>query len=110
MMKLARPLSRSASASQVSSFPLRRRLEGAGGGVSSVTAVSLTYCIQALAIAAFGSQAAVSGSPANFAAGTARGLVIDASQAWSAGMGWSAAPLTFGKRALRQASSHGMAR
>ena len=76
----------------------------------SVTAVSLTYCIQACAIASFGSQAAFSGSPANFAAGTASAPVTSASHAPSVGMAWSGSPLTFGRRALRQASSHGMAR
>jgi hypothetical protein len=45
------PLSRSASASQVSSLPLTRTFVGAGGGVVSGTAVSLTYCIHARATA-----------------------------------------------------------
>jgi hypothetical protein len=38
--------------------PGRVTVMGAGGGVVSVTAVSLTYCIQARAIGSFGSQAA----------------------------------------------------
>src|SRR5438874_8262619 len=112
MRKLASPLSRSASASQVSSFPFRRRFVGAGGGVVSVTAVSLTYCIQAFAMASFGSHAALGGSPANFAAGAAATSlpVMGASHALSVGMALSESPLAFGKRTLRHASSHGMAK
>ncbi len=45
--KPARPLSRSASASQVSLSPRTRRFVGAGGGVESLVALSLVYCIHA---------------------------------------------------------------
>ena len=110
MTKLASPLSRSASASQVSLLPCTRTFVGAGGGVVSATFVSLTYCIHAFAIASFGSHAALSGSPANFAAGTASPPVDGASHALSVGMATSGSPAAFGSRALRQASSHGMAR
>ena len=47
----------------------------------SGTFVSLTYSIHAFAIASFGSHAALSGSPANFAAGTASPPVGGASHA-----------------------------
>ena len=76
----------------------------------SVTAVSLTYCIQAFAIASFGSQAAFSGSPANFAAGTASLPVTGASHAPLGRHGCERLAAAFGRRAVRQASSHGIAR
>src|ERR1051325_614253 len=68
-MNRARPLSTCASASQVSALPLTRTLKGAGGDVVSITAVSLTYCAQAFAMAAFGSHTDVSLSPENLDAG-----------------------------------------
>src|SRR5437764_725731 len=64
MLKHASPLSRSASASHVTSFPLSRTLVGAGGGVVSATFVSLTYCIHAFAIASFGNHPSLRRSPA----------------------------------------------
>src|SRR5215813_9618608 len=109
-MKLASPLSRSASASHVSEFPFRRTPVGAGGGVVSDTSVSLTYSIQAFAIASFGSHAALSGSPEYFAAGAASVPVGGASHASPVGMATSGSPADFGSRALRHVSSHGMAR
>src|SRR4051812_34412366 len=104
MMKPARPLSRSASASQVNSLPFRRTFVGAGGGVVSVTFVSFTYCIHALAIGSFGSQRALAESPVNFAAGVASAPPNGASHAPSAGIGCSDLPGIFGRRADRQAS------
>ena len=65
---------------------------GAGGGVRSVTAVSFTYCIQAFAIASFGSHTAWSGLPANFAAGTASPRGRGASHAGAVGMAWIPSP------------------
>src|SRR5262245_27696245 len=110
MTKLASPLSRSASISQVNSLPTIRKFVGAGGGLRSTTVVSLTYSIQDRAIASFGNQQAFDASPSNFAAGSASIPVGTASQAPSVAMAWSGWPLTFGKRALRHASSHGIAR
>src|SRR3954451_21773617 len=110
MMKLARPLSGSASASQVSLLPWTRSFLGAGGGVVSETLVSLTYSIHALATASLGNQAALRGSPGYFAAGTASPPVTGPSHALSAGIARSGPLASFGRRALRQASSQGMAR
>src|SRR5215471_7581740 len=110
MMNPARPLSRSASASQVISLPLTRTFVGAGGGVLSATAVSLTYCIQSVAIASLGNQPACSGSPANVADGTASLSVTLATHAPLVGGGWSGPPGAPGRRAFRQPSSQGMAR
>jgi hypothetical protein len=110
MMKLASPLSRSASASQVSLLPCRRTFVGAGGGVVSDTFVSLTYSIHAFASASFGSHAALSGSPAYFAAGTASVPVGGASHTLSVGIATSGSLAVSGSRALRHASSHGIAR
>src|SRR5262245_16987091 len=110
MMKLANPLSRSASASQLISLLLTRTFVGAGGGVVSPTAVSLTYCIHALAIDSFGSQPACNGSPANFAAGTASSAVTFASHVSAVDIAVSALPPSLGNRADRQASNHGMAK
>src|SRR6516165_4047516 len=110
MRKLARPLSRSASASHVSVLPFSRTPVGAGGGVVSDTFVSLTYSIHAFASASFGSHAALSGSPGYFAAGAASVPVGGASHAPSVGMATSGSPAVFGSRAPRHASSHGIAR
>ena len=82
---------------------------GAGGGESSATAVSATYCIHFLAISPFGSHAAVSGA-LDVAAGDASPPVIGPSQAVSVGIGRSAPPGSVGSRMVRQASSHGIAR
>lgn len=45
-------------------------IEAVWAGVVSGTAVSLTYCIQARAIASLGNQAAFRGFPTNLAAAT----------------------------------------
>src|SRR5438046_3496137 len=82
------PLSKSASALQVISFPPSgssvgdtRTLKAAGGGVVSLVAPVLTYSIQALATWALGSQTAARGSPLNCAAGLASSLITAASHA-----------------------------
>src|SRR5262245_12739322 len=110
MRKLAIPLSRSASARHVSVLPCIRTSVGAGGGVVSDTFVSFTYSTQAFAIVSFGSHAALSDSPAYFAAGSASPPVNGASHAVFVGIGRSGSPAAFGNRALRQASSQGIAR
>src|SRR5262245_18678929 len=97
-------------ASHVSLFPSARTFAGTGGGLESATIVSLTYSVHALAIDSFGSHAALSGSPVYFAAGTASPPRTGASQALSVGIATSGFPAVFGRRAVRQASSHGMAR
>src|SRR5262245_48196624 len=110
MTKLASPLSTSASASHVSLLPWTRTFVGAGGGVVSVTLVSLTYSTQAFATSWFGSHAALSGSPVNFAAGAASPPRTGASHAPSAGTGRSGSPTALGRRAPSVASSQGTAR
>src|SRR6185295_12585194 len=105
MMKWARPLSASASASQVNSLPFTRRFVGAGGGVTSVTAVSLTYCAHARAMALLGSQTDRSLTPMNFADRTgstnpAPAAGSGASQAAVAGIALRGAPAFAGKRAV----------
>src|SRR3954468_10872726 len=109
-MKPASPLSRSASASQLNWLPFNRKFDGAGGAVVSVTEVSLTYCIHDRAMVSFGSHAAFSGSPAKAETGTASVPVTGASHAWSVGMSFSGSVETSGKRAVRQASSQGIAK
>src|SRR5262249_56973515 len=100
-------LARWAWASPAGVFPFGRRPVGAGGGVVSDTFVSLTYSIHAFAIASFGSHAALSGSPRNFAAATASVPVGGASHASPVGMATSGSPAAFDSRAPRHASSHG---
>ena len=86
-MKQRMPLSKSASAFHLISRPLlslgrHLHVVGAGGGVVSLTAPVLTYSIQALATASFGSQTASFGLPWYEAAGTAWSPSSGASQAW----------------------------
>jgi hypothetical protein len=87
-----------------------RTFVGAGGGVASVTFVSLPYSIHAFATSSFGSQAALNGSPAYFAAGTASPPGSGASHARSVGIARSGSPAVLGSRSVRQASSQGMAK
>ena len=110
MMKRASPLSRSASASQLSSLPFDSQVRRRGRRCGVGQAVSLTYCIQARAIGLVRQPRSLQGitvklrSRDGFEAG-------DRSQPRTVGRhGLSGSPLTFGSRALRQASSQGMAK
>ena len=78
--------------------------------MSSVTAVSFTYCAQAFAVASSGSQPAVSGSPVHFDTAAGSPPLIGASHARSIGGAASRSPPFFGRRAVKQASSHRTAR
>src|SRR5262245_1900908 len=109
MMKWARPLSRSASASQDREAPCTLRFVGDGGGVVSDTRVSLTDCIHSLAMASLGNQIACVASPLKELAGTASVDPIAASQAVSFARERNSPPLFFGSRASRQASSQRIA-
>src|SRR4051794_32651714 len=106
MTNPARPLSKSASASQVSSpASLMRRFFGGGGGVASSVAPVLMYSLHALATAAFGSQMDDFMSPLNSPAGWALALSMEASHADLAFICRSgpAEPVVFGRRCDRQA-------
>jgi hypothetical protein len=117
MMKPARPLSKSASASQVNAtapWSARAlRSTGAGGGEVSLVAPVLIYSAHRRATDAFGSHTASLALPENFVAGFGSSpapLIRGASQACFAGIGLSGAPGRFGNRSARHASNQGMAR
>src|SRR4051812_49136784 len=109
------PLSKSPSASQVSSLPVTLIFVGADGGVLSDMAVSLLYSIHAFAIRSFGSHTVLSGGPVNLSDAT--GAVTSPSPAYKGAIhpsfvtiGRNGSPFFSGNRADRHASNHGIAR